>query len=59
MHNGTVELDYGDQTVRLDAGDSAYFDASVSHNFRSLGKAVAEVLIVRVVAGTDPDSYRR
>lgn len=56
VHTGTVELDYGDQTVTLDAGDSAYFDASVSHNFRSVGKVVAEVVIV---AGTDPDSYRR
>jgi transcriptional regulator with XRE-family HTH domain len=56
VHTGTVELDYGDQTVTLDAGDSAYFDAAVSHNFRSIGKVVAEVV---VVAGNDPDGYRR
>ena len=55
VHTGTVLLDYGDHTVTLDAGDSAYFDASVSHNFRSVGKVVAELV---VVAGNDPDGYR-
>ena len=56
VHTGIVELEYGDHTVTLDAGDSAYFDASVSHSFRSVGKVVAEVV---VVAGNDPDGYRR
>jgi transcriptional regulator with XRE-family HTH domain len=56
VHAGTVELDYGDQTVTLAAGDSAYFDASVSHNFRPVGTAPAEIV---VVAHNDPDSYRR
>jgi transcriptional regulator with XRE-family HTH domain len=56
VHAGSVELDYGDQTVTLGAGDSAYFDASVSHNFRSVGTVPAEVV---VVAHNDPDSYRR
>jgi transcriptional regulator with XRE-family HTH domain len=56
VHAGTVELDYGDQTIRLGPGDSAYFDASVSHNFRSVGAAAAEVI---VVADNDPDRYRR
>ncbi|MGH3632898.1 helix-turn-helix domain-containing protein [Mycobacterium sp.] len=46
VHAGTVELDYGDQIVTLVAGDSAYFDASVSHNFRALGSAPAEVVVV-------------
>jgi transcriptional regulator with XRE-family HTH domain len=56
VHAGTVELDYSDQTVRLGPGDSAYFDASVSHNFRSVGTAAAEVV---VVADNDPNGYRR
>lgn len=56
VHAGTVELDYGDQTVRLGPGDSAYFDASVSHCFRSVGAAAAEVVIV---AANDPNGYRR
>jgi mannose-6-phosphate isomerase-like protein (cupin superfamily) len=56
VHTGTVELHYGDQTVTLAAGDSAYFDASVSHNFRPVGTVPAEVV---VVAHDDPDGYRR
>jgi transcriptional regulator with XRE-family HTH domain len=56
VHAGTVVLDYGDQTVRLGPGDSAYFDASVSHHFRSVGTAAAEVV---VVADNDPNGYRR
>ena len=56
VHAGTVELNYGDQTVRLGPGDSAYFDASISHHFRSIGKAAAEVV---VVADNDPNGYRR
>jgi transcriptional regulator with XRE-family HTH domain len=59
VHTGTVNLDYGDHTVTLDTGDSAYFDASVGHNLRSVGKVVAEVLIVWVIAGNAPDGYRR
>ena len=56
VHTGTVELNYGDQTFTLDAGDSAYFDASVSHHFRPIGTGPAEVV---VVADNDPDGYRR
>jgi transcriptional regulator with XRE-family HTH domain len=46
VHAGTVELDYGDQTVTLGPGDSAYFDASVSHKIRALGAEQAEVVVV-------------
>jgi transcriptional regulator with XRE-family HTH domain len=46
VHAGAVELDYGEQTITLRRGDSAYFDASVSHNFRSVGTAKAEVVVV-------------
>lgn len=46
VHAGTVELDYGDQTVTLGTGDSAYFDASVSHKIRALGAEQAEVVVV-------------
>ncbi|HYB35767.1 MAG TPA: XRE family transcriptional regulator [Mycobacterium sp.] len=56
VHAGTVELDYGDQTVTLAAGDSAYFDASVSHSFRAVGAARAEVV---VVAADDPGGRQR
>lgn len=46
VHAGTIELDYGDRTVTLAAGDSAYFDASVSHCIRAFGTAQAEVVVV-------------
>jgi transcriptional regulator with XRE-family HTH domain len=56
VHAGSVELEYGDQTVTLAAGDSAYFDASVSHRFRAVGAARAEVV---VVAADDLGGSRR
>ena len=46
VHVGTVELSYGDQTVLLTEGDSAYLDASVSHRIRRIGEVPAEVLVV-------------
>ncbi|MGV0748554.1 helix-turn-helix domain-containing protein [Mycolicibacter minnesotensis] len=46
VHAGTVELEYGDATLTLDAGDSAYFDASISHRLRSVGSGPAEVVVV-------------
>lgn len=51
VHAGRVELDYGDQTIALGPGDSAYFDASISHKIRAVGAKPAEVV---VVAQTDP-----
>lgn len=55
VHAGTVELDYGDQTLTLSTGDSAYFDASISHRIRSTGAEPAEVL---VVAADEPGRLR-
>lgn len=46
VHTGTVELQYGDATVTLNTGDSAYFDASISHRLRSVGSSPAEVVVV-------------
>ncbi|CAM3199789.1 DNA-binding protein [Mycobacterium intermedium] len=46
VHSGTVELAYGDQTVTLGAGDSAYFDATVGHKLKSVGSEPAEVVVV-------------
>lgn len=46
VHAGTVELEYGDATWTLAAGDSAYFDASISHRIRTVGSQPAEVLVV-------------
>ena len=46
VHAGRVELDYGDQTITLGAGDCAYFDASVSHKIRAAGAKPAAVVVV-------------
>ncbi|WP_136245637.1 helix-turn-helix domain-containing protein [Mycobacterium intracellulare] len=46
VHAGRVELDYGDQIIALGTGDSAYFDASVSHKIRAVGIRPAEVVVV-------------
>lgn len=49
VHKGRIELDYGDQTITLDAGDSAYFDATVTHKLRTVGARPAEVVVVAQV----------
>lgn len=46
VHTGSIELDYGDQTIALSTGDSAYFDASVSHKLRAVSAGQVEVLVV-------------
>jgi len=46
VHAGRVELDYGDQTITLATGDSAYFDASIGHKIRAVGARRAEVVVV-------------
>jgi transcriptional regulator with XRE-family HTH domain len=43
---GTHEFSYGDQKYILHEGDSIYFDASVSHSGRSIGKQRAKILAV-------------
>jgi transcriptional regulator with XRE-family HTH domain len=53
VHAGNVELDYGDQTFTLGPGDSAYFDASVSHKIRAVGDERAEVVVVAHAAPGD------
>lgn len=46
VHAGIVELDYGDQTITLGPGDSAYFDAAVSHKIRPVGDVPPQVVVV-------------
>jgi transcriptional regulator with XRE-family HTH domain len=46
VHAGTVELDYADQTITLGTGDSVYFDASLPHKIRGVGRQRAEVVVV-------------
>jgi transcriptional regulator with XRE-family HTH domain len=46
VHAGTVELEYADQAITLGTGDSAYFDASLPHKIRGVGRKRAEVVVV-------------
>lgn len=46
VHSGAVELDYGDTTLSLGTGDSAYFDAAIGHTLRAVGGEPAEVVVV-------------
>jgi transcriptional regulator with XRE-family HTH domain len=43
---GIHEFTYGDQKYTLHMGDSIYFDASVSHSGRSIGKKRAKILAI-------------
>ena len=43
---GAVELLYDGKTYRLEKGDSAYLDASLSHRFHGLGDSPAQMLAV-------------
>jgi transcriptional regulator with XRE-family HTH domain len=49
VHTGTVELEYGNHAVTLAAGDSAYFDASVSYHLRAAETDRAEVVVVAYI----------
>lgn len=46
VHAGTVELTYGEQTITLSCGDSAYFDSSVAHRLRAVGTEPVEVVVI-------------
>ena len=43
---GEMEVVFEDRTVRMAAGDSLYFNASIPHRSRSLGKTQAQALVV-------------
>lgn len=44
--SGEMEIVFAGRSVVLQAGDSVYFNASVPHRSRSLGKKLAEALVV-------------
>lgn len=48
--SGEMEIVFADRSISLQAGDAVYFDASVPHRSRSLGKVTAEALVVVSVA---------
>lgn len=46
VHRGEAELIFPSQTIRLQAGDSAYFKATAPHKTRSLSKERATLLLL-------------
>ncbi len=44
--SGIVEIDFPDRIVRLEAGDSIYFDSEIPHWTRSAKDAPAEILVI-------------
>ena len=44
--SGALEVRHGEEAHRLEAGDSAYFDASTVHSYACAGDAPATALIV-------------
>lgn len=44
--DGTIEIEFARDVIRLEAGDAVYFDATVPHRSRSLNGEFAEVLVV-------------
>ncbi|WP_245153349.1 helix-turn-helix domain-containing protein [Allopusillimonas ginsengisoli] len=44
--SGVMEVIFAERVVRLEAGDSLYFNASIPHRSRSLGKRPAKALVV-------------
>ncbi|KUE90837.1 XRE family transcriptional regulator [Cupriavidus necator] len=44
--SGEMEVLFDDRTVRMRAGDSLYFNASIPHRSRSIGKTLAQALVV-------------
>lgn len=48
--SGAIEVSLGERVVRLVEGDGVYFDASVPHQSRSVGRGQAEALVVVCIA---------
>jgi transcriptional regulator with XRE-family HTH domain len=46
---GQLEVIYQDETFVLEAGDSAYFDASEMHSYRGLSELPARALVISAV----------
>jgi len=44
--SGEIEIIFADRQVALGVGDSIYFNASIPHRARSLGKVMGEALVV-------------
>lgn len=47
---GQLEVIYQDETVVLEAGDSAYFDATELHSYRGVSEEPAKALVISALA---------
>jgi transcriptional regulator with XRE-family HTH domain len=45
---GELEVLVGNEAVRLDKGDAIYFDSSVAHGYRNVGKKTCAAVVVSV-----------
>lgn len=50
--SGKMEVVFADRRIRMDAGDSIYFNASIPHRSRSIGKTQAQALVVVSAPGS-------
>ncbi|WP_130901420.1 XRE family transcriptional regulator [Pseudomonas sp. Sample_23] len=46
VHEGSVEVDFLNESVVLERGDALHFNAQKSHRLRSVGEAQAQLLVV-------------
>lgn len=54
LTSGTVEIDVGDESHRLEAGDAILFEADVPHTYRNPGREEAVMYLVMTYAGEMP-----
>ena len=50
MFNGSLELTWNDEVHLVEAGDSVYFDARMSHGYRRKGRDAASGIVVTLPA---------
>ena len=46
VHQGTIEIEFPQETVQLQTGDSVYFNALIPHRTRSIGAQQAQLLVI-------------
>jgi transcriptional regulator with XRE-family HTH domain len=44
--SGEIEIDFPDRIVRLEPGDSIYFDSEIPHRTRSMNEMPGEILVI-------------
>jgi mannose-6-phosphate isomerase-like protein (cupin superfamily) len=54
---GEIELTVADQSRVLKPGEGYYFDSTLPHRFRNLGKVEAELVSASLVSPNSPPSF--